>query len=95
MGTIKKDILIGILVSLFATFGGVFFYLEYISRFGFYETITFIREGELYGKLLALAAIPNLFVFFIFIKKQQDYKAKGVLLATILIALTTLVLKFF
>ncbi|QXP64155.1 hypothetical protein [Polaribacter sp. HaHaR_3_91] len=95
MGTVKKHILIGVLVSLFATFGGIFLYLEYISKFGFYETIDLIKEGELYGKVLSLAAIPNLFVFFIFIKKKEDNKAKGVLLATILIALTTLVLKFF
>ena len=95
MGTLKKDILIGVLVSLFATFGGIFLYLEYVSRFGFYETIEMIQEGKLYGKVLSLAAIPNLFVFFIFIKKKQDNKAKGVLITTLLIALTTLVLKFF
>ncbi|QTE22074.1 hypothetical protein [Polaribacter cellanae] len=95
MGTVKKDILIGILVSLFATFGGIFLYLEYFSRYEFNETLQMIREGNLYGKVLSLAAIPNLFVFFIFIKKKQDYKAKGVLIATILIALTTLLLKFF
>ena len=89
MGTIKKDILIGVLISLFATFGGVFLYLEYFSRYEFYETIDLIKEGRLYGKVLSLAAIPNLFVFFIFIKKKQDYKAKGVLLATILIAFKT------
>jgi hypothetical protein len=95
MGTIKKDVLIGVLISLFATFGGVFLYLEYFSRYEFYETIDLIKEGRLYGKVLSLASIPNLFVFFVFIKKKQDYKAKGVLLATILIAFTTLVLKFF
>ena len=95
MGTLKNTILKGILVSLVATFGGVFLYLEYISRFGFYETIDLINEGKLYGKVLSLAAIPNLVVFFIYIKKKQDNSAKGVLLATILIALTTFVLKFF
>ena len=95
MGTLKNTILKGILVSIFATFGGVFLYLEYISRFGFYETIDLVNEGKLYGKVLSLAAIPNLVVFFIYIKKKQDNSAKGVLLATILIALTTFVLKFF
>ncbi|WP_299062404.1 hypothetical protein [uncultured Polaribacter sp.] len=95
MGTVVKNVLIGVFVSLFATFGGIFVYLEYISRYGFYETIDLIIEGKLYGKVISLAAIPNLFVFFIFIKKKQDNCAKGVLLVTILIALTTLVLKFF
>lgn len=94
MGTIKKDILIGILVGVFATFGGLFLYLEYFSRFGFDETLDMIIKQDLYGKVISLAAIPNLFVFFIFIVKKQDNRAKGVLLATILIALATLILKF-
>jgi len=94
MGTVKKEIAIGILISLFATIAGIFLYLEYLSDFGFYKTIELIKEGKLYGKILSLAAIPNLFIFFVYIKKKQDYRAKGVLMATILIALTTLVLKF-
>lgn len=95
MGTLKKDILIGILISLFATAGGVFFYLEYFSMYSFQDTLKMINDGDLYGKVLSLAAVPNLFVFFIFIKKKQDNRAKGVLFGTILIALTTLILKFF
>jgi Na+-driven multidrug efflux pump len=95
VGTVKKDILIGILISLFATAAGVFLYLEYFSRYSFDETVKMIGEGDLYGKVLSLAAIPNLFVFFIFIKKKQDNRAKGVLIATILTALSTLILKFF
>lgn len=82
-------------MALFATFGGVFLYLEYFSRFSFDTTLLMIKEGNLYGKILALAAIPNLFVFFVFIKKKEDNKAKGVLIATFLIAFITLVLKFF
>jgi hypothetical protein len=95
LGTIKKDIAIGFLVALFATFGGVFLYLECFSRFSFETTLQMIKEGNLYAKILALAAIPNLFVFFIFIKKKEDNKAKGVLIATFLIAFITLVLKLF
>lgn len=94
MGTIKKDILIGILVSLFATAAGCFLYIEYFSKFNFRDTLQMVEDGDLYGKILSIAAIPNLFVFFIFIKKNQDNRAKGVLLTTIIIALTTLFLKF-
>ena len=95
MGTLDKNFFIGVFVALVATFGGVFLYLEYFSAYSFSDTITMIKEGDLVGKVLSLAAIPNLFVFFIFIKKKQDNRAKGVLFTTILIALTTLVLKFF
>lgn len=94
MGTVKKDILKGVLVSLLATAAGCFLFVEYFSEFGFKETIQMIEDGGLYGKILFVAAIPNLFVFFVFIKKKQDNSAKGVLLITILIALTILILKF-
>lgn len=91
---IKKEILIGFLVSIFATACGLFIYLQYISRYGFYETIEMVRNGGVLGSVIALAAIPNLFVFFTFLKKNQDYRARGVLIATIFTALVTFVFKF-
>lgn len=95
MGSIKKGILIGILVSFFSTACGIFLYLQYFSKYSFDVTLTMIKEGNLYGQVLALAALPNIFVFFIFLKKKQDYRARGVLIASILTALTTFVLKLF
>lgn len=94
MGAVKKDVFIGVLVALFATAAGCFLYIEYFSKFNFNETLKLIKDGGLYGKILSIAAIPNLFVFLVFIKKKQDNKAKGVLITTIVIALTTLILKF-
>lgn len=95
MGFIRKEIVIGFLVSLFATFCGMFIYLEYISDTGLADTIRKIKEGGVLGTVIALSALPNLFVFFIFLKKNQDYRARGVLLGTIFIAVFTLLLKFF
>lgn len=94
MGFVKKEIAIGFFVSLFATFCGLFIYLQYISRFGFTETIEMIQKGGTLGPVITLAALPNLFVFFIFLKKNQDYRARGVLFGTIFTAFVTLVLKF-
>lgn len=94
MGIITKEILIGIFVSIFATCCGVFIYLQYISKFGFYETIEMIQQGGVLGPVIALSSIPNLFVFSIFIKKKQDYRARGVLLTTIITAIFTMILKF-
>jgi Na+-driven multidrug efflux pump len=95
VGAVKKDIFIGVLISLFAIAGSIFLYIEYFSSYNFNETLKLIGKGDLYGKVLSLAAVPNLFIFFVFIRKKQDNRAKGVLLTTILIALTTLILKFF
>jgi len=91
---IKKEILIGFIVALIATAFGFFIYVELVSTYGFEETLKIIKEGKLYGKILGLAAIPNLFVFFVFLKKKQDYRAKGVLLATFFIAFLILISLF-
>jgi len=95
MGFIKKEILIGALVSIFATLSGFFIYIEFFSKFDFQETLSVIKEQDLRAKILALAAIPNLCVFFIYIKKKQDYRARGVLFTTILIAFTIFAIKLF
>ncbi len=93
MGFLKKEICIGVLIALLATLSGAFLYIEFFSKYNFQETLALLSTQKMYGKLLTLAAIPNFFVFFIFLKKKQDYRARGVLLATILIAFTTFVLK--
>jgi hypothetical protein len=44
---------------------------------------------------LVLGAIANIFVFFIFLKKKQIYRARGVLIETFLLAFIVLFLTFF
>ena len=90
----KKEILIGFLVGLLATAFGFYIYVEFVSTYSFEETIKILNEGNLYGKVLGLAAIPNLFVFFIFLKKKQDFRARGVLIACFFIAFLILISKF-
>ncbi len=94
MGLMIKEILIGFTIAIVATVGGFYLYTEYASPYGFEETIKIINDGNLYGKILGIAAIPNLFVFFIFLKKKQDLRAKGVLLATFFIAFLILISQF-
>jgi len=89
-----KEVLIGFVVAIVATVAGFYLYTEYASSYSFEETLKIIKEGNLYGKVLGLAAIPNLFVFFIFLKKKQDLRAKGVLLATFFIAFLILISQF-
>ena len=90
----KKEILIGIIVGLFATLAGYYLYVELFIDTNFKEAFRFIHQEKMYGKILSLAAVPNLLVFFVFIKKKQDQRARGVLIATLFIALLILVSQF-
>jgi len=90
----KKEIFIGILVGFLATLAGYYLYVELFIDTNFKEAFRFIHQEKMYGKILSLAAIPNLLVFFVFIKKKQDQRARGVLIATLFIALLILIAQF-
>jgi len=87
--------LIGFAVALVATSFGCFVFIEFFSNFDFHKSIELIKEGSLEGKVLVLGAIANFFVFFVFLKKKQIYRARGVILETFLIAFIVLLLTLF
>jgi len=91
----KKELLIGFVVALIATSFGCFIFIEFFSNFDFYKSLDLIKEGNLEGRILVLGAIANFFVFFVFLKKKQIYRARGVLMETFLIALIVLFLTLF
>ena len=73
----------------------MFYFIEFFSSFDFYKSLELIQEGNLEGRVLVLGSIANFFVFFVFLKKNQIYRARGVLLETFLIALIVLFLTLF
>ena len=91
----KKEMFIGFVVALLATAFGCFLFIEFFSSYDFDTSLELIKEGHLEGKVLVLGAIANFFVFFVFLKKKQIYRARGVLLETFLIAFIVLLLTLF
>jgi len=91
----RKEILIGFLTGLLATILGFYLYVAFVLDGTFQESLAVINNKNLYGQVLSIAAIPNLLVFFVFIKKREDYKARGVLIATFLVAFLILISQFF
>ncbi|ALJ05166.1 hypothetical protein APS56_08530 [Pseudalgibacter alginicilyticus] len=93
---IKKDIFIGILVGLIANSIGLYLAATLLGNGDDFITVIKAASNEGFlGKLISLGAILNLIAFFIFIKKKQDYKARGVLLITIFVAVFTFIFKIF
>jgi len=59
--------------------------------------IQFLKEFQQFGllsKVVSLAAIPNLLLFFLFIWTDRTFSSRGVIFATLLLAFLMLVLKF-
>ncbi len=92
----KKEILKGMFVGLMANSIGLLLAATLLGQGDDFTTVikAAYNEGFL-GKLISLGAILNLITFFIFIRKRQDYRARGVLLITICIAICTFIFKLF
>ena len=92
----KKDVFIGIFVGLIANVMGLFFAANLLGQGDdFMNVIKAAANEGFLGKLISLGAILNLVAFFVFIRKKQDYRARGVLLITVFIAVFTFVFKLF
>ncbi|GGG36899.1 hypothetical protein GCM10011344_42200 [Dokdonia pacifica] len=90
----KKDIISGAIIGLIANVIGVYLYILAFSDNTFDVTIKKSLDEGYFGKIVTLGAVLNLAVFFLFIKKKQDHKARGVLTITVIIAILIMALKF-
>lgn len=90
---IKKEIFIGIFIGLIANTIGLLLAALIFGDEGNVISVLKISLSEGFlGKLISLGAVLNLLAFFYFIKKKQDYRARGVLLVTIFVAIFTFIL---
>jgi len=83
----KTKIFIGFILSILTTIAGSYLYMEFVMKNGFEASWQWMVETQNQGMILSLGAIPNLLLFFVFIKRKEDYKARGVMLGVILAAL--------
>jgi hypothetical protein len=86
----KTGFFLGILFPLIFLSG---FYLYRYSDIPVAEFIRFIYFREILSPLVSLNILPNLILFFIFIRLDYLFSARGVLLATFLFAGLVMVLK--
>ena len=61
---------------------------------GLWEFLTGFQKMGMLSKMISLAALPNLLLFFICIWTDRNFSARGVIFATLIVALVMLVLKF-
>ena len=92
---IKKELFIGFLVGLIANALG---FIIAIFIFGNGESISnaFVQSlaQGFFNKLVSIGALLNLVAFFLFLKQKRDYRARGVIFATITITLATFFINY-
>ena len=88
----KKDILIGFIIGLVAAALGCALFLFFFTEVRTTEDLKLIRAQGYMGKIITLGAIFNLIAFFTLLKLEKELMARGVILATILLAILTVIL---
>ncbi len=95
----KKHILIGIfsgfLANVVGTILAVIILFQEVKISNIFKIINDSISDNFMTKLISLGAIINLIVFFVFLKYDYEERARGVLIATFMIAILTIYLNNF
>ncbi|ATA72160.1 MULTISPECIES: hypothetical protein [Capnocytophaga] len=90
----QKDIIIGLFVGLIANALGILLYILIFSRHSIELTIRDAYVKGYLGALIALGGLLDLASFFVLLRLGQDNRAKGVIMASMILALVILMLEF-
>ena len=92
----KKEVFLGLLSGFLANLLGVIITsIMLFQNFDIFKIINDSISETFITKIISLGAIVNLVVFFIFLKYDYEERAKGVLLATFIIAILTIYINNF
>ena len=80
-----KDVFIGFLIGLVTAVLGGFLFLYFFSSYNLFTDFNFILQSGILGKVLKLGAILNLAVFFLLLKFNKDYMARGIIITFVVL----------
>jgi len=93
--TKNKNIIIGIVTGLLCSFVGFIIVLLLLGQgSSLNESIDIAFNRGVFIKLMIIGALLNIAAFFLFINKDHNDRAQGVLIATIGVAIATAILRF-
>nr|WP_315126008.1 hypothetical protein [uncultured Capnocytophaga sp.] len=90
----RRDQLIGFVVGILANALGILAYILIFSKVSVRLTLLDAFYRDYLGKLIALGAVLDLAVFFFFLNRYENERARGVLIASMVLAFVILVLQF-
>jgi hypothetical protein len=86
----KKDFFIGFFIGITAAIVGVYAFLYLFTDFSQTQNLNFLIEQNLLGKVITLGTILNVVIFLLLMRFKKDFMARGVLMATIILAIATI-----
>jgi cellulose synthase/poly-beta-1,6-N-acetylglucosamine synthase-like glycosyltransferase len=88
----KKDIFIGFIIGIFTSLIGSYLFITIFTQFDISTGIQTIKKNGYLGKVITLGSTLDLAVFAVLLKKDKELMAGGVILAVIVLALSTLLI---
>jgi hypothetical protein len=86
----KKDLLIGFIIGIFTSLLGSYLFITFFTNFDISTGLQIIKDHGYLGKIVTLGTILDLPVFIILLKRNREFMARGVILAVIVLAISTL-----
>ena len=90
----RKDQIIGFIAGIVVNVIGVIAYVLIFSKFSIATALQDAYYKRYLGKLILLGALLDLAIFFFFINRYENERARGVLIASCVLAFIILLLQF-
>lgn len=88
----KTDLFIGFIIGIVAIFIGSYLFVKTQTDYDLISDFKILKNEGLLGKIFALGAILNIIIFFVLLKKNKELMARGIVMATLILAITTMFL---
>ncbi|TDW49804.1 hypothetical protein EV144_102227 [Flavobacterium sp. 270] len=86
----KRDFFIGFIIGIFTSLLGSYLFITFFTTFDISTELGVIKQYGYLGKIITLGTILDLAVFLLLLKKNKEFMARGVVLAVIVLAISTL-----
>lgn len=86
----KIDLFYGFLIGIATALVGSYLFVVLFTEYDFAEGYQILKEKDQLGKVITLGATLNLIAFFTLLKLRRELMARGIILATIILAFFTL-----
>lgn len=91
----KKQIFIGMAAGYIAPPIAFVIWVLSLTNYGISKSLDLVVQGNLFSEVMSLSAIINMLILYLFLNKNKQFAARGVLLSTISLAMIVLIMKVF
>ncbi len=86
----KIDLLIGFIIGIITSLLGCFLFILLFTKYSFIVGVELLQADGKLGKIITLGTVLDLIVFWVMLKSDKEFMARGVILAVIVLTIFTL-----